>query len=263
MFPKLFARIALIYGKRHGLTEQDLALVAVKNRAHARLNPLAQMRDCTLSLKESCAESEANPRIAPPLKSMDCSPITDGGAGLILCSARFLKRLPRRAAVGLRGYGHTTDCLPLERKDAPEFSIARKAAERAYAMAGANPGDIQAAEVHDCFSISEIVAYEILGFAPRGEGTALLETGATMLPEVRSRIVAGVPSFALPVNPGGGLMGDGHPVGGTGVRQVVEAYHQLTDSAGERQVQGVERFLTFNMGGSVTTSVVMIWGRER
>jgi len=262
MFPKLFARIAQIYGERHGLTDQQLALVAVKNRAHARLNPLAQMRDRALSLKEACTESEANPRFAPPLKSTDCSQITDGGAGLILCSARFLKRLPRRAAVKLRGYGHTTDFLTLERKDVPEFSIARKAAERAYAMAGVNPRDIQAAEVHDCFSISEIVAYEILGFAPRGEGTELLETGATMLPEVRSRIVDCVPPFTLPVNPGGGLMGDGHPVGATGVRQVVEAYHQLTDSAGEHQVQGVERFLTFNMGGSVTTSVVMIWGRE-
>jgi acetyl-CoA acetyltransferase len=262
MFPKLFARIAQIYGERHGLTDLQLALVAVKNRAHARLNPLAQMRDSALSLKEACTESEANPRFAPHLKLTDCSQITDGGAGLILCSARFLKTLPRRAAVRLLGYGHTTDCLPLERKDAPEFSIARKAAERAYVMAGVNPRDIQAAEVHDCFSISEIIAYEILGFAPRGGGAQLLQSGATALPGVRHAIEAGVPPFTLPVNPGGGLMGDGHPVGATGVRQVVEGYRQLTDSAGEHQVQGVERFLTFNMGGSVTTSVVMIWGRE-
>jgi acetyl-CoA C-acetyltransferase len=261
-FPKLFARIAQIYNQRHGLTEQQLALVAVKNRAHARLNPLAQMRDCALSLKEACMESEDNPRFAPPLKVTDCSQITDGGAGLVLCSARFLKTLPRRAAVRLLGYGHTTDCLPLEGKDAPDFSIARRAAERAYVMAGVNPRDIQAAEVHDCFSISEIVAYEILGFAPRGGGAQLLETGSTALPGVRAQVAAGVSPFRLPVNPGGGLMGDGHPVGATGVRQVVEAYRQLTESAGEHQVQGVKRFLTFNMGGSVTTSVVMIWGRE-
>ncbi len=262
MFPKLFARIAQIYKERHGLTEQQLALVAVKNRAQARLNPLAQMRDSMLSIKEACTESEANPRVAPPLKVTDCSQITDGGAGLVLCSARFLKTLSRRATVRLLGYGHTTDCLALERKDAPDFSIARRAAERAYVMAGVNPRDIQAAEVHDCFSISEIVAYEILGFAPGGGGVQLLETGATALPEVRCQIAAGVPPFTLPVNPGGGLMGDGHPVGATGVRQVVEAYRQLTGSAGEHQVHGVERFLTFNMGGSVTTSVVMIWGRE-
>jgi len=263
MFPKLFARIAQIYRERHGLTEQQLALVAVKNRAQARLNPLAQMRDSTLSIKEACTESEANPRVAPPLKVTDCSQITDGGAGLVLCSARFLKTLSRRAAVRLLGYGNTTDCLALERKDAPDFSIARRAAERAYVMAGVNPRDIQAAEVHDCFSISEIVAYEILGFAPRGGGAQVLETGATALPEVRCQFAAGVPPWTLPVNSGGGLMGDGHPVGATGVRQVVDAYRQLTGSAGEHQVRGVERFLTFNMGGSVTTSVVMIWGKER
>ena len=263
MFPKLFARIAEIYRERHGLTEEQLARVAVKNHSHARLNPLAQMRDSTLSAKEACAESESNPRIAPPLKVSDCSQITDGGAALVLCSARFLKQMPRRPAIRLLGYGHTTDHLPLEKKDAPHFSIARKAAEQAYAMAGLRPSDIQAAEVHDCFSISELVAYEILGFAPPGGAAKLLESGATTLPALRSRVAAGAPSFTLPVNPGGGLMGDGHPVGATGVRQVVEAYGQLTDAAGQRQVQGVERLLTFNMGGSVTTSVVMIWGRER
>jgi len=262
MFPKLFARIALIYGKRHGLTEQDLALVAVKNRAHARLNPLAQMRDCPLSIQEACTESEDNPRIAPPLKVTDCSQITDGGAGLVLCSGRFLKTLPRRPAVRLLGYGHTTDCLTLERKEAPDFPVGRNAAERAYAMAGLKPRDIQAAEVHDCFSISEIVAYEILGFASPGGGAQLLKSGATALPCARSQFALGASRFALPVNTGGGLMSDGHPVGATGVRQIVEAYEQLTETAGERQVPGVERSLTFNMGGSVTTSVVMIWGRE-
>ena len=262
MFPKLFARIAQVYMKRYGLSEEQLAQVAVKNHAHARLNPLAQMRDSTLSADEARTESVSNPRIAPPLKLTDCSQITDGGAALVLCSARFLRKLPRRAGIRLLGYGHTTDHLPLEKKDAPDFSIARKAAEQAHAMAGLRPRDIQAAEVHDCFSISEILAYELLGFAPRGEAAKLLESGATALPSVRSRFALGSPSFTLPVNPGGGLMGDGHPVGATGVRQVVEAYRQLTHTAGERQVQGVERLLTFNMGGSVTTSVVMIWSRE-
>jgi acetyl-CoA acetyltransferase len=267
MFPKLFARIAQIYTERHGLTEQQLAQVAVKNRAHARLNPLAQMRDSTLSAKEACTQSESNPRIAPPLKITDCSQITDGGAALVLCSARFLQKLGRRAAARLLGYGHTTDYLPLEKKDTPDFPIARKAAEQAYAMAHLKPRDIQAAEVHDCFSISEIIAYEVLGFAARGEGAKLLASGQTALPVVRPGLALSPPpsaidNFSLPINAGGGLMGDGHPVGATGVRQVVEAYRQLIGSAGEHQVQGVERFLTFNMGGSVTTSVVMIWGKE-
>src|SRR5947208_8637240 len=132
MFPKLFARIAQIYKERHGLTEQQLALVAVKNRAQARLNPLAQMRDSMLSIKEACTESEANPRVAPPLKVTDCSQITDGGPGLVLCSARFLKTLSRRATVRLLGYGHNTDCLALGRKDSSDFTIVRSAGERSY-----------------------------------------------------------------------------------------------------------------------------------
>jgi len=265
MFPKLFARIARIYMERFGLSERHLALVAAKNHAHARLNPLAQMRDSALTVLDACTESETNPRIASPLKITDCSQISDGGAALVLCSERFLKKLPRRRSVRLLGYGHTTDYLPLDKKDVPEFSIARKAAEKAYGMASLTPGDVQAAEVHDCFSISEIVAYEILGFAQPGTGAELLESGATALPQVRSRMEIQNPKSKIqnvPVNSGGGLMADGHPVGATGVRQVVEAFGQLTESAGERQVQGVERFLTFNMGGSVTTSVVMIWGKE-
>jgi acetyl-CoA C-acetyltransferase len=240
MFPKLFARIAEIYMKRYGLMEEQLARVA-KNRAHARLNPLAQMRDSALTLKQACTESETNQRIAPPLKVTDCSQITDGGAALVLCSARFLKRLSRRTAVRLLGYGHTTDHLPLEKKNAPDFSVVRKAAEQAYAMAALKPRDIQAAEVHDCFSISEIVAYEILGFAARGEGAKLLESRATALPVIRDPIFnvqrstsnAQRPKGTPTVNPGGRLMGDQHPVGATGVRQVGEAYRQLTGFAGE------------------------------
>src|SRR5439155_11552263 len=202
---------------------------------------LAQMRGSTLSVQAACTESQQNPRIAPPLKLTDCSQITDGGAAVVLCSSRFMKKLSCRRAIRLLGYGHTTDYLPLEKKDVPDFSIARKAAAQAYATAGLKPRDIQAAEVHDCFSISEIVAYEILGFAERGCAAKLLETGATALPSVRSQFAPNQPPFAPTVNPGGGLMGDGHPVGATGVRQVVEAYLQLTGSAGERQVEGIKR----------------------
>src|SRR5438093_6969116 len=113
MFPKLFARIAAVYRKRYGLTEEQLAQVAVKNHAHARLNPLAQMRDSKLTIKEACTASETNPRIAPPLKVSDCSQITDGGAALTLCSERFIKKVAGRPAIRLMGYGHTTDYLPL------------------------------------------------------------------------------------------------------------------------------------------------------
>ncbi len=266
MFPKLFARIAKLYAERYGLTEEQLARVAVKNHAHARLNTFAQMRDSALTLREACAESKSNPRVAPPLKVTDCSQITDGGAAVVLCSGRFARKLRQRGsreqhgAVSLLGFGHATDYLPLDRKDIPDFSVARKAATQAYAMANLKPQDIQGAEVHDCFSISEIVACELLGLASPGEGAKLLESGATALPSVRSLIATGFPAFVLPVNASGGLMGDGHPVGATGVRQVVTAYQQLSGQAGRHQIEGAKRMLTFNMGGSVTTTVVMIWG---
>jgi len=121
-------------------------------------------------------------------------------------------------------------------------------------MAGVHPREIQGAEVHDCFSISEIIAYEILGFAEPGFGGHLAESGATSLSGNRSN--------APIVYAGGGLIGDGHPVGATGVRQVVEAYYQLAEKAGQRQIKNLKQFLTFNMGGSMTTSVVAIWGRH-
>ena len=261
MFPKLFARIATLYAAKYELTEKQLALIAFKSRLHAKLNPCAQTRDAALTLEAACTESEKNPRVATPLKVSDCSQITDGAAAVVLCSERFVRSLgaPRRA-VRLLGFGHTTDYLPLDRKDVPEFPIGRRAAANAYAMAGLTPAEIDAADVHDCFSISEIVAYEVLGLAERGRGPALIETGATVLPQARRDFGGGKPARSIPVNPGGGLMGDGHPVGATGVRQVTEAYTQLTGQAGARQVPGARRYLTFNMGGTVTTSVVMVWG---
>jgi acetyl-CoA acetyltransferase len=161
----------------------------------------------------------------------------------------------------LLGFGHTTDYLPLDKKDAPTFSIARKAAEKAFRMANLKPRDLQGAEVHDCFSITEIVAYEILGLAEPGKGVELVKSGATTLPQVRNQKSGKLP-FEIPVNAGGGLIADGHPVGATGVRQVFEAYQQLTELAGARQIENVRKFLTFNMGGSLTTSVAMVWGRD-
>jgi acetyl-CoA C-acetyltransferase len=262
MFPKLFARIAQVYAARYGSIDTSLAKMAVKNRAHACLNPLAQMRDSSLTLDQACATSEENPVIAAPLRLSDCSPITDGSAAVVLCSRRFLDRLRPRHAIRLLGFGHTTDYLSLEKKEVPEFPIAAKAAADAYAMAGVGPRDLHGAEVHDCFSISEIVQYELLGFAASGKGAALLESGATSLPAFREGNSIQDSKFKiqnLPVNPGGGLLGDGHPVGATGVRQVVEAYQHLTGRAGTRQIAGAKRFLTCNIGGSVTTTVVMIW----
>ncbi len=240
MFPKLFGRIAQIYIEKYGASEKDLAWVAYKNYAHARLNPLAQMREADLTYDCASQVSDKNPSVAPPLKVSDCSQITDGAASLVLVSGKYLDRIGRDKSrlPRLLGFGHTTDYLALEKKDAPTFSTARKAAENAFAMAKLKARDIQGAEVHDCFSITEA------------------------LPQVRREHISGKIGWAIPVNAGGGLIGDGHPVGATGVRQVHEAYQQLTEQASARQIEGVKRFLTFNMGGSLTTSVAMIWGRD-
>src|SRR6266576_1957121 len=170
--PKLFGRIAQIYIEKYGATEADLARVAWKNYAHAKLNPLAQMRDADLTFDCASQVSDKNPSVAPPLKVSDCSQITDGAASVVLVSGKYLDKIgrDRNEAVQLHGYGHTTDYLPLDKKDAPTFSTARKAAEKAFRMANLKPRDLQGAEVHDCFSITEIVAYEILGLADPGKG---------------------------------------------------------------------------------------------
>src|SRR5213596_1867308 len=188
MFPKLFGRIAQIYIEKYGATEADLARVAWKNYAHAKLNPLAQMRDADLT--------------------SDCAQITDRAASVVLVSGKYLNKIGRDPSKTARllGYGHTTDYLPLDKKDAPTFSIARKAAEKSFRMANLTPRDLQGAEVHDCFSITEIVAYEILGLAEPGKGAELVKSGATTLPKVRPEKSRA--PFQIPVNAGGGLIGD-------------------------------------------------------
>jgi acetyl-CoA acetyltransferase len=264
MFPKLFGRIAQIYIDKYGASEADFAAVAWKNYAHAKLNPLAQMREADLTLDCASQVSDKNPSVAPPLKVSDCSQITDGSASVVLVSGKYLERIGRdkKRTPRLLGFGHSTDYLPLDKKDAPTFSIARKAAEGAFGMANLKPRDLNGADVHDCFSVTEIVVYEILGLAEPGKGAELAKSGATTLPQVRNENMKGKFAFELPVNPGGGLIGDGHPVGATGVRQVVEAYQHLTEQAGQRQIPNAKRYLTFNMGGSLTTSVAMVWGRD-
>lgn len=264
MFPKLFGKIAQIYIDKYGAQESDFATVAWKNYAHAKLNPLAQMRDADLTLDCASQVSDKNPSVAPPLKVSDCSQITDGAASVVLVSGKYLEIIGRdkNKTPRLLGFGHTTDYLPLDKKDVPTFSIARKAAEQAFAMSSLIPRDLNGADVHDCFSVTEVVVYEILGLAEPGKGADLAKSGATALPQVRNEKMNGPFALEIPVNPGGGLIGDGHPVGATGVRQVVEAYQHLTEQAGARQIPNTKRFLTFNMGGSLTTSVAMIWGRD-
>jgi acetyl-CoA acetyltransferase len=257
MMPKMFAGIAERYAALHGLSERELSTVVLKNYAHAARNPLAQMRGAEMTLDKALTACDTNPRFAPPLKISDCSQITDGAAAVVLVSDRFA----RTRGLRLLGFGHTTDHLRIDQKRVPEFPQVRRAAGLAYAMAGVGPRDLHAAELHDCFSITELVTYEALGWAEQGGGAALLASGATTLPQDRDRVGVGTkPAFSLPVNTGGGLIADGHPVGATGVRQVVEVFQQVNREAGDRQVDGARTAMTFNMGGSLTTSVAMIWG---
>src|SRR3954447_13866274 len=264
MFPKLFGRIAQVYIDKYGASPDDLAAVAYKNYAHAALNPLAQMREANLTYDCASQVSEKNPSVAPPLRITDCSQITDGGAAIVLVSGKYLDRIGRDKSKTPRllGFGSTTDYLALEKKDAPTFSTARKAAQKAFGMAHLKPRDMHGVEVHDCFSITEIVAYEILGLAEPGKGAELAKSGATALPQVRGEHVSGKIGWEIPGKVGGGPIGDGPPAGADGVRQVYEAFQQLTEQANTRQIAGAKKYLTFNMGGSLTTSVAMIWGRD-
>jgi acetyl-CoA C-acetyltransferase len=257
-FPSLFGHIATMYNEKYGLTEKELAAVAAKNRMHATLNPLAQMRDAGVTDEQACTVSDKNPTIAGMLKLCDCSQITDGAAATLLVSGKFMNKLgkTKKPAIKLLGFGNSTDYLPVERKDAPTFTVARKAAQQAFSRAACGPRDLQGLDVHDCFSISEICAYEILGLAENGQGAKLAQSGATRLKQVGGNPRDGVPI----VNPGGGLIGDGHPVGATGVRQVVEAAMHLRNDAGQRQIPNCRKYMTFNMGGSFTTAVAAIWG---
>jgi acetyl-CoA C-acetyltransferase len=178
----------------------------------------------------------------------DCSPVTDGAAALVLTTAERARELAGdRPVVKITGSGMATDSISLaNRGDLSELGAVRLAGERAYAMAGRKPEDIQVAEVHDCFSIAEIMAIEALGFVERGAGGAAVESGVT------SR------GGKIPINTSGGLKSKGHPVGATGVAQAIEIVEQLRGNAGDRQVAGAAVGLAQNMGGSGGSSVVHI-----
>lgn len=240
-FPGLFALIAKRHMYEFGTTRRQLSLVAVKNHANALSNPNAQFH-----IKISPDDVEASPLVADPLRLLDCSPISDGAAALVLMPAERAKKrssLP----VKIAGIGQGSDTIALaQRESLVSFKATVKAAQEAYKMAGVEPQDIDVAEVHDCFTIAEICAIEDLGFFPKGEGGKAVEGGFT---EIDGRI---------PVNPSGGLKAKGHPVGATGIAQVIEIVEQLRGEAEGRQVRGAKKGLTHNLGGSGGTVIVFI-----
>jgi acetyl-CoA C-acetyltransferase len=190
-----------------------------------------------------------SPPVVLPLKLLDCSPITDGAACVVVAPAEKARKMDR-VPVLVAGTGQASDTISLHsRQSLTGLRATVEAARMAYKMAGVGPNDIDVAEVHDCFTIAEIMAIEDLGFCKKGEGGKLTEEGQT---EIGGRI---------PVNTSGGLKGKGHPVGATGIAQVVEIVQQLRGEAGKRQVKGAEIGLTHNVGGTGGTAVVHIFKR--
>ena len=241
-FPALYAMIARAHMEEHGTTEEDMAWVSVKNHRHGALNEKAQFRR-EITLEQVMSSS----MVSEPLRLLHCSPVSDGAAAVLLCPLDQAKRFTDRP-VEILGSGLATDSLALAQRESPaRLGAVRKSAERAYAMAGIGPEDVQVAEVHDCFSISEICCIEALGFAEEGKGGSAARDGRTAI------------GGDLPVNTSGGLKSKGHPVGATGIAQAIEIFRQLQGAAGERQVEAARVGLTQNMGGSGASSVVHIF----
>jgi len=241
--PALYAIIARLHMETFGTTEEDLALVSVKNHKNGALNPKAQFR------REIRVEDVLNsPYVAEPLKLLDCASVSDGAAAVILASEDVARKITD-TPVFIEACTQASDYLALQsRKDVLSMKSVVKAGREAYRTAGVEPKDIQVAEVHDSFTITEILAYEDLEFAEKGRGAELIREGVT---EIGGKI---------PVNPSGGLKACGHAVGATGVRQIVELTLQLRSEAGKRQVDA-EKGLALNIGGTGATAVVSILGR--
>jgi len=244
-FPGLYALIARAHMEKYGTTREQLALVAVKNHLNGSKNPLAQFPF------EITVDSVLNSvLIADPLRILDCSPITDGAAAAILCPVEMARKM-KKQVVKIIGSGHATDAIALSsRKDLTWLEATYQAGKRAYAMADKKPEDIDILEVHDCFTIAEICVLEALGIVEKGKGGQAVEDEVTYL------------DGKIPVNTSGGLKAKGHPVGATGVAQVIEIVKQLQGEAGKRQVKNPRIGMAQNMGGSGGSTVVHIFERE-
>ena len=244
-FPALYALMARKHMEKFGTTEEQLAAAAVKNHKNAMGNPNAQFH------REITVDDVMNSgMVSSPLKLLDCSPITDGAAALILCETEKAKELGIDDAIEIIGSAQASDSLALTgRKSLTEMMATKTAAELAYKQAGVGVENIDFAEVHDCFTIAEILAIEGLGFFKKGEGGKATEEGKTAL------------NADISINPSGGLKAKGHPVGATGVAQAVEACMQLNGRAEGRQVKDAKVGLTHNVGGSGATAVVHIYRR--
>jgi len=241
-FPGLFASMARAYLTEFKATEEDLAKVAVKNHENGFLNPKAHLR------KKITVDDVMNSAVvASPLKLYDCCPFSDGASAVVTCSEKFAKE-HTKDYVEVIGSGRGGSPAALQGRDhLTTIPSTRIAAEAAYKMAGITPKDVDFAEVHDCFTIAEIVDSEDLGFFEKGKGVEGIREGQT------SR------KGEIPINPSGGLKSKGHPIGATGVGQVAEVFEQLTGKAGERTVNDAKIGLTQNFGATGASCAVHIF----
>ncbi|HXG02686.1 MAG TPA: thiolase domain-containing protein [Candidatus Binatia bacterium] len=244
-FPGVFALVARAHMAKYGTTEEQMAHVAVKNHRHGVLNPKAQFQ------KEITLEQVlASPYVADPLKLYDCCPFTDGGAAVVLASEEVARKARPRPIWVLASAAASDYMLLHDKKDLARVPATERAAAAAYRQAGLGPEDVDVIELHDCFTIAEIVATEGLGFFEPGTGGVAAEKGWTAL------------GGKKPVNPSGGLKAKGHPIGATGAAQVAEIVTQLRGEAGARQVEGARVGLTHTLGGNTATVLVSLFGRD-
>ncbi|SNZ06856.1 acetyl-CoA C-acetyltransferase/acetyl-CoA acyltransferase [Natronoarchaeum philippinense] len=240
-FPGVFALLTKRHMHEHGTTEEQLAEVAVKNHRHGSLNPRAHFG------KETTVEEVLDgPVVADPFHLHDCCPFSDGAAAVVVTSAEVASELDAEP-VSVSGVGHATDIVPIADKAHPSVTqSARDAAGQAYEAAGVGPDDVDVVELHDCFTGAEVLATEALGLIEDGQGGPAAAAGRTSL------------GGEIPVNPSGGLKAKGHPIGATGVAQLVELTEQLRGDAGDRQVEAADVGLAHNLGGDAATTLVTV-----
>ena len=253
LFPWMFARRAKAYKEAYGATHRDLARVAVKAYSNASKNPNALKQHVDLDLDFAAVESGRNPTflededLRPHIHLSDCTALTDGGSAVLLATEDGLHKLgvPLEACTEILSYGHAVRGLG-NTTNPRQMENMRDAAQRAYADAGLTGRDMDLAEVHDCFVAAELQGMEALDLADEGQAWKRLRDGDTQI------------DGAIPVNTGGGLIGFGHPIGATGIKQVVEVWKQMTGRAGDYQVPGTVRYsVTANLGGDDRTGIVM------
>lgn len=252
LWPSMFAQVAEEYDRRYGLDDTHLRAIAQLNFANARRNPNAQTREWTVP-DAILDDDVSNPITEGRLRRFDCSQMTDGGAGLVLVSDTYLRDHPdARAIARIDGWGHRTVGLglrqKLDRADGDPYVLphVRAAVLDALHRAQRILDDVDGFEVHDCFTPSEYLAIDHIGLTGPGESWKAIENGEI---EIGGR---------FPINPSGGLIGGGHPVGASGVRMLFDAAKQVSDDAGEYQVDGAQTFGTLNFGGSTATTVSFV-----